>query len=66
MSSAVAKIREYCMIISKDPDLRNDPYTLGYINGMLEMAGLEWRDLCGECEGCEAPICPPKKLKVLG
>jgi len=65
MSSPLEKLREFCRTFSNDPELRRDPYSLGFVTGALTVMGLDWKDLCGGCEGCEAPICPPKRFKEL-
>jgi len=54
------EIASICLMVNQTPELRDDLYSWGWINGVKDAYNLEWKDICGECVGCQTPICMPK------
>jgi len=57
------EVAALCLMICEDEDFKNDLYSWGWINGIKDAHDLSWKEVCGECKGCETPICMPKGAK---
>jgi len=55
-------VAKFCIQIMEDEEIASDPYTMGFMQGLLAAYGLIWSEVCSKCPGCLKPICPPKPM----
>jgi len=55
-------VAKFCIQIMEDEERARDPYTMGFMQGMLAAYGLIWSEVCSKCPGCKTPICPTKPM----
>jgi len=56
------EVAKFCIQIMEDEEIASDPYTMGFMQGMLAAYGLLWSEVCRNCPGCKTPICPTKEM----